>query len=801
MSLDETATTQAKGQGLLKSYRPFPGVSDELLDAAGRVRPVWQPFIDHLSSLTPEQINDRFARGNQYLNDAGVYFRQYDQDGAHEREWPLSHIPVIISEKDWQIISEGLRQRAQLLEKVVADLYGKNELVSEGYLPASLIAQSPEWQRPLVGVEPRSGHFLHFLAFEIGRGPDGTWWVLSDRAQAPSGAGFALENRVATGRVFSEFFAKAKVHRLASFFRRFRDHLVDLQGDSNSRVSILTPGPLNDTYFEHAYIARYLGFMLLEGEDLIVQDDRLMVRTVAGLRPVSVLWRRLDTAWSDPLEFNETSQIGTAGLLQAVRHGSVSLVNALGTGILETRALLAFLPRISERILGEPLQLPNVATWWCGEADTRAYVKEHAETMMFSPALSTALPFASNQTEFIGHDFDKFHKGILETWVDTKAEKLVGQEAVTLSTTPAYQDGSLVPRPMSLRVFLARTSKGWEVMSGGFARIGRTKDASAIAMQAGGSAADVWIVGDKRPVKESLLHQTESPFFKSQTGVLPSRAADNLFWLGRYIERAEGAVRLLRAYHMRLIETADPESPLVAQTAEYLEKIGVAPEKPLPDGLCSMLQSAVASASKVRDRFSVDGWLALNDLAQSATDAQRKLKENSDVPHAMGLLLRKITGFSGLVHENMYRFTGWRFLSIGRALERAHRMTDLLSVFTAPEAPEGALELLLEVGDSAMSMSRRYAVSLSQATVLDLLAMDPQNPRAVLYQLTEMKEHVEVLPHTREFNHLSDLARSVLQVHTSLAIATPESLTPDELGELRDQIAFLSVELTDAYIR
>ncbi|MCV0424691.1 MAG: circularly permuted type 2 ATP-grasp protein [Roseibium sp.] len=799
MTLEETASD--KGYGLLKSYRPYPGVSDELLDAVGQVRSVWRPFLDHLSALTTEEISDRFARGNQYLNDAGVYFRQYGQDGAHEREWPLSHIPVIISEDDWQVIADGLVQRAELLEHVVADLYGQNHLVSEGYLPASLIARSPEWQRPLVGISPKSGHFLHFLSFEIGRGPDGTWWVLSDRAQAPSGAGFALENRVATGRVFNEFFAKANVHRLAGFFRAFRDHLVDLRDETDSRVSILTPGPLNDTYFEHAYIARYLGFMLLEGEDLTVKNGQLMVRTVSGLQPVSVLWRRLDTAWVDPVELNETSHIGTPGLVQAVRQGSVSMVNALGTGILETRALLAFLPRISERLLGEHLKLPNVATWWCGEDSTRAYVKEHAESMMFSPALSTALPFTSAQTDFIGRDFEKFHKGILETWIDSKSHNLVAQEAVTLSTTPAYDNGLLVPRPMSLRVFLARTSSGWEVMSGGFARIGRTEDASAIAMQAGGSAADVWIVGGKKPKKETLLHQAESPFFKTQSGALPSRAADNLFWLGRYIERAEGAVRLLRAYHARLLETADPDAPFVAQIAEYLEEIGVAPDSPVPESLCMMLQSAVISASKVRDRFSVDGWLALNDLAQTANGARRALRVDADVPRAMGLLLRKITGFSGLVHENMYRFTGWRFLSIGRALERAHRMADLLSVFTAPDAPEGSLELLLEVGDSAMSMSRRYAVSLSQGTVLDLLAMDPKNPRSVMYQLTDMKEHVGILPDADENGYLSDLARSLLQAHTNLAIATPETLTPEALADLRDRISFLSVELTDAYIR
>jgi len=801
MSLDEDAEKGAESYGLLKAYRPFADVSDELLYPDGRVRPVWRPFLDHLSALSPEDITERFARGNQYLNDAGVYFRQYGQDGANEREWPLSHIPVIISQDDWQVISDGLVQRAELLEQVVADVYGQNNLVRDGYLPASLIAQSPEWQRPLVGVAPKSGHFLHFLAFEIGRGPDGTWWVLSDRAQAPSGAGFALENRVATGRVFNEFFAKANVHRLAGFFRRFRDHLVELRAEADSRVSILTPGPLNDTYFEHAYIARYLGFMLLEGEDLTVENGRLMVRTVAGPKPVSVLWRRLDAAWTDPVELNETSQIGTPGLVQAVRSGTVNMVNALGTGILETRALLAFLPRISERLLGEPLKLPNVATWWCGETSTRDYVKANAETMMFSPALSTALPFASAQTDFIGKDFHKLNQGILDSWIDNRSGNLVGQEAVTLSTTPAYHDGRLLPRPMSLRVFLARTAHGWEVMSGGFARIGRTEDASAIAMQSGGSAADVWIIGGQKPVKETLLHQTESPFFKSQSGALPSRAADNLFWLGRYVERAEGAVRLLRAYHARLLETADPEAPLLAQTAEFLDKIGVPPDEPIPEGLCDMLQSAVASAAKVRDRFSVDGWLALNDLAQTASGARRTMRESADVTRAMGLLLRKITGFSGLVHENMYRFTGWRFLSIGRALERAHRMAGLLAEFTIEEAPEGALELLLEVGDSAMSMSRRYAVSLSHSTVLDLLAMDTKNPRAVLYQLTDMKEHVGALPGASENGHMSELARSVLQIHTSLAISTPSTLTPEKLGELRDQIAYLSVELTHAYIR
>ncbi len=801
MTMDQASEKTDGVLGLLRTYRPPAGVADELLDPNGAVRPVWRSFLTHLSKLSANDISQRFARGDQYLRDAGVFFRQYGEQEAIEREWPLSHVPVLIDADEWQAISDGLIQRAELLEDVVADLYGPNRLVAEGFLPACMVGRSPEWLRPLVGVTPRSGKFLHFLAFEIGRGPDGRWWVLGDRTQAPSGAGFALENRVATGRVFNDFYARANVQRLAGFFRRFRDQLQALRGETDSRVAILTPGLMNDTYFEHAYIARYLGFMLLEGEDLTVENGNLMVRTVAGLRPVNVLWRRLDAAWSDPLELDERSQIGTPGLAEAVRSGSVTMINALGAGILETRALLAFLPRICEAWKGEALKLPNIATWWCGDESARAYVTQNAGQMMISRALSTGLPFETSPDNVIGGRFASSGGQSLADWIAAQGNKLVGQEAVTLSTTPAFIDGSLVPRPMSLRVFLARTASGWEVMSGGFARIGNSDDASAIAMQAGGSAADVWVVGGQSTRSDTLLQQPGTPYMRSQPGVLPSRAADNLFWLGRYVERAEGTIRLLRAYHARLAETDDPTSPLVSAAGAFLEGTGVDPSEPVPESLHAMLTSAVFSASKVRDRFSVDGWLALNDLAETTAKMRSTVVAGDDAARALGILLRKITGFSGLVHENMYRFTGWRFLGIGRSLERAMSMANLLAVFTAEDAPEGALELTLEVGDSSMSMNRRYTVSVSSAPVLDLLALDTKNPRSILYQLNEMKDHLSVLPGADRYGQLSELSRSMLEVHTSLSVSTPEALTPEALNSLSACIASLSIGLSTAYIR
>jgi uncharacterized circularly permuted ATP-grasp superfamily protein len=395
-----------------------------------------------------------------------------------------------------------------------------------------------EWLRPLVGVRPRSGRFLHFIAFEIARGPDGQWWVLGDRVQAPSGAGFALENRVATTRVFADHYAQANIHRLAGFFRAFRDTMNDLRGDTESRVGILTPGRLNDTYFEHAYIARYLGFMLLEGEDLTVEDGQVMVRTIAGLEPVSVLWRRIDAAFADPLELNEQSRLGVPGLVEAIRRGQMAMVNALGSGILETRALLAFMPRIAQALLDEPLKLPNIATWWCGQEAERAHVRAHADRMMIGEALSTRMLFDSEDTTHLGATLEENAIGVGDM-LDQRDEMLVGQEAVTLSTAPVLVDGMLAPRPMSLRVFLARTPRGWRVMPGGYARIGRTQDATAIAMQRGGSVADVWVVSDKAVRNETLLPSPAAPSRRIRQSALPSRAADNLYWMGRYVERAD----------------------------------------------------------------------------------------------------------------------------------------------------------------------------------------------------------------------------------------------------------------------
>lgn len=787
------------GADAVFDYEPLPGIADEMVDNNGTIRPVWQRFLAHLNIMPEKDLAERFARADRYLRDAGVFYRAYGAKGSGERAWPLSHIPVLIDEREWQALSAGLVQRANLLEAMVADIYGDNELVEEGIFPPALIAANPEFQRPLVGVKPATGHYLHFCAFEIGRGPDGNWWVLADRTQAPSGAGFALENRVATTRAFSDIYAETPVHRLASFFGAFRDALQTMKHSGDDRIAVLTPGPANETYYEHAYIARYLGFMLLEGEDLTVVNGRVMVRTVAGLKPIGVLWRRLDSAYADPLELNQNSHIGTPGLVESLRAETITIVNALGTGVLETRALLAFMPAVCRQLLGEDLRLPSIATWWCGQKDERDHVAANIEKMVIGPAYSRAPFFDDSGESVLGSSLRATAKNSITDWLTSDGAKLVGQEVVTLSTTPAWVNGKLTPRPMSLRVFAARTANGWQIMPGGFARIGSGDDVAAIAMQSGGAAADVWIVSDK-PVERHTLLPAEGSFTRNMPGSLPSRAADNLFWLGRYIERAEGALRILRAWHARYAEAADPNQPLLADVTEYLAAVDIDTAEPVPESLLRNIDSAVYSASNIRDRFSPDGWLALNDLAKTARRFHSTITAGDDASHAMTILLRKLAGFAGLVHENMYRFTGWRFLSLGRYIERGLHMTRLLGHMSGPEAPDGALDMLLEIGDSVMTHRRRYNVNTARLTVTDLLALDPLNPRSILFQMNEIHREVEQLPNAFMNGQMSPFYREAMRLHSGLAVMTPETMSDDVYHRLERELEHLSDLLAQTYL-
>jgi uncharacterized circularly permuted ATP-grasp superfamily protein/uncharacterized alpha-E superfamily protein len=822
LQLDTAVAPNNAGlEQLIASYRPLPGVFDEMMDGDGRVRSHWQPFLAMLAALGSDEINRRFAAADRYLRDSGVFYRVYEDAAGIERPWPLSHVPLIIEPGEWRQLEAGLIQRADLLEAVLADSYGPGTLTRDGRLPAALIAGNPEFLRPLVGVEPRGGAHLRFYAVDVGRGADGRWWVLNDRAQAPSGAGYAIENRLALSRAIPDIYRTTRVERVAPFFQALQAELFALNQRDDARIGLLTPGPMNETYFEHAYLARYLGLLLVEGEDLVVEDDGVFIRTVVGLRRTEVLLRRIDADFADPLELNAASRLGVAGLLQAVRDGKIVIINSLGAGLVEARAMLAFLPALAPIVLGEKLKMQNVATWWLGRPDMREEMLGKLDSMVIAAAFTENFGDGRHGREILGAKLDEAQRQSLMQAIHDRGVDYVVQEAVTLSSMPVWRDGQLQPRPFTLRLFLAKTGGRWQVLPAGFVRIAEDIDARAVSLQRGAATADAWVLAHGPVAETTLLPTPERMPVQRATGLLPSRAADNLFWVGRYVERAEATLRLVRAIINRVAEADDAAAPVIASIGSLLaawnaipEETNLAPETfiaravltraDLEGALPRLAGYARAAASVIRDRFSPDAWRAINDLAIMISAPLAIGPAASAIAERVEAALRILSSLSGLAQENMTRLAGWRFLELGRRIERALLTCRLTRCFAQRGGPDGELDVLLELADSQISYRQRYIMIAALTPVLDLVILDPNNPRSVVFQLERIETHLGALPNRNPSGRLSPVQQITASIATRLrtveAVAVDDALILDieqALMKLSDAISAAYLTNTD----
>jgi uncharacterized circularly permuted ATP-grasp superfamily protein/uncharacterized alpha-E superfamily protein len=805
---------------LVSGYRPLPGVYDEMLDGDGRIRAHWQHFLGMLAALGGAEINRRFAAADRFLRDSGVFYRVYEDAAGLERSWPLSHIPLIVEPGEWRQIEAGLVQRAELLEAVLNDCYGPGHLARDGRLPAALVAGSPEFLRPLVGVEPPGGAHLRFYAVDLGRGADGRWWVLGDRTQAPSGAGYAIENRLALSRAIPDIYRNARVERVAPFFQDMQAELFALNKRDDARVALLTPGPMNETYFEHAYLARYLGLLLVEGEDLVVQEDGVFIRTVSGLRRTEVLLRRIDADFADPLELNAASRLGAAGLLQAVRNGSVVIVNSLGAGLVEARAMLAFLPALAPVVLGEPLRMQNVATWWLGRRDLREAVLGRIDTMVVAAAFSESLPGALGGqlpgNEVLGARLTPAQRTALLNAINDRGVDYVFQEAVTLSTMPVWRDGRLQPRPFTLRVYLSRAGGRWQVLPAGFVRIAGDIDARAVSLQHGAATADAWVLSDGPVAETTLLPSPERMRVQRATGLLPSRAADNLFWVGRYVERAEATLRLVRALINRLGEDGEAAAPLIARIGDQLEAWHAIPENAanapasflgsaaltrtdLDGALPRLVGAARMATSAIRDRFSPDAWRAVNDLGTMVMAPLPAGPAETAIAERVEGALRILAALSGLAQENMTQLAGWRFLELGRRIERALLTCRLTRNFAAGAA-EGGLDVLLELADSQITYRQRYLMIAALAPVIDLVVLDPNNPRSVVYQVERIETHLDALPQHNASGRLSPVQQIAVSIATRLHTVEASAIDDELILGIEDSLMRLSDAITSSFL-
>lgn len=775
---------------LLAEYRTPPNSYDELLDAGNQPREHWRAMLASLAKESPESMRQRLEAVDSQVRENGVTYNVYADAKGIQRPWDLNVLPLILPHTEWAGIEAAVIQRATLLNQILGDVYGEQRLLQEGLLPSALIHGHAGFLRPAHGMRHPDNVALHFYAVDLARAPNGQWWVVADRTQAPSGAGYALENRAVIARTFPDLLRDLKVQDLSGFFATLRASLahwgrqcagnggVPLRGSESPLIVLLTPGPYNETYYEQAYLARYLGLPLVEGSDLTVRGGIVWLKTLSGLQRVHVIMRRVDDDFCDPLELRTESALGVAGLTEAARLGNVLIANSLGSNLLESGALLGFLPALSKRLLGEELRMPSVATWWCGEPAALEQVIAKLDQLVIKPSFPQL-----RQLPVFGQDLTGEARTALIAKMRANPRNYVAQELVRLSQAPVWQTSAPVglnPRAIGLRVYACATPDGYVVMPGGLTRVATGPDSRVITMQRGGSSKDTWVQARTQvaPHRQSTRTTTSKDLIRDDTH-LSSRMAENLFWLGRNTERCDNVARLMRVAlsflfnvspdergaewtivkglcaWLQLIETADKDAVAKAQQQSsgagqsQSQKQPPAPIRWSDERIESTLLQAVVStdlaglarqqqqlyntASQLRERLSADNWRALNRMLQRS-QASSATPSPAEAMTLLDDAAASLMTLSGFALDGMTRDLGWNFLSIGRRLERLQFQTLVLQRALAMDA-DGSLDWLLELSDSIVTYRARYRAQSEWLPVLDLLLLDRSNPRSVLFQV------------------------------------------------------------------
>jgi uncharacterized circularly permuted ATP-grasp superfamily protein/uncharacterized alpha-E superfamily protein len=814
--------SQTAGSALLSGYAQRSLAAerfDELCDIHGVARSHWQPVLDLLGNTQSAEIESRLAVAQQHIRDEGITYTIYADPQGKDRPWALDELPLILPSDEWATLSYGLAQRARLLNKILADFYGDQKLLKEGIVPPEVVYGAGGWLPAAFGTKAPGNIFLHSYAADLLRSPDGQWWVVADRTQAPSGAGYALENRMIMSRAFPELLSQMPVAALSDFFSAFRESLAyhsPCEGES-PRVVVLTPGPLNETYFEHSLLARYLGFPLVEGGDLTVRDGCVWLKTISGLQRVHAILRRQDDAFCDPLELKSDSALGVAGLTDCARRGTVLMANALGSGVVESAALQGFLPAACRYLLGEELALPSVGTWWCGEKAAMGYVRTHLNDLVIK-----SVQGMSDFAPIFGQDLDKEARISLLEQIEASPDKFVAQEWVRLSQAPVLNRRlgtlQLDARSIGLRAYAVATEQGYEIMPGGLTRVESHRDARIVSMQRGGASKDTWVL--QPGVSDDLpLHDNESDVAVPvvRTGV-PSRVAENLFWMGRYTERAEGIARLLRLALSERLHYARRQGVTALRQLAWSYGLIVLPPgcndptqvsvealiscaaNPLhPQGLSQTLQELGRVGFSIRDRISHDHWRAMNRLVND-----QAMSSGITLGPTLVWLDRAVAGLaslSGFSLDAMNRDAGWRFLSLGRRIERLQLLAKALDVVveqllqantedSALSEVKQPLDWLLDLTDSSGSFRSQTTGLASWRAMRSIVLLDATNPRSLKFQIEGVQQALQRLG-VDAGSAIVGLEQSGIQL-TEWAIGG----FPD-LSELRKTFSVLSQETSN----
>jgi uncharacterized circularly permuted ATP-grasp superfamily protein/uncharacterized alpha-E superfamily protein len=741
----------------LADYTGLPGRYDECRATDGSLRPHWAEFVRLLGSQPAATLKAASEATSRAITEQDVSMNVYSGDRSAALPWPLDAVPNLVTAADWVVLTSGLCQRARLYNELLNDLYGAQKLLRSGALPAVFAMANPRFLRPCVGLGHAGGIFLHHYAVDLARSPDGQWWVLQDRLDSPSGLGYSLQNRIITRQALPHAFGQLPVQRLYSFFHDFRQSLHAPSraraGGEEPRTVFLTPGAANETYFEHAYLARYLGYPLVEGADLITRDRQVFIRTVGGLKRVNALVRRVDSNFCDPLELNEHSLLGIPGLVHAAQGGHVCIANQLGASAFESAAMLAFLAPLCRTVLGEELQLPSVATWWCGQKTAANYVLDQLANLVIKPTFRHT---ASSATLY-GPNLDEAARAQLAADISARPWAYCGQERVLLGTTPAYRDGKIQPMPFVLRLFVAWHEGEYRVMPGGLTRFSPGGEDAIVSLQQGSITKDTWVLSDK-PVEDNRISAASFAEANRRAIPTPSRLADNLFWSGRYLDRTAQLSRLLDKLDPLLRDeissldrgvTTDAltcllraqDSPVPPDTSfdELAAQIRLRADDPTATGsLAGNLSALIRNLDAAKVRFPPEAWRILRRFRAIA---------GSEHPQLASDLTEQLSALEALAIDMLAHDVGWHFLTLGRRIERAAQLLAIASHLLTPSDPtEFRLQTALYFTDSLFTYRDLHPAGFQFHTALHWLLAAVENPRGLRFQADEISQHLAALP-------------------------------------------------------
>lgn len=799
---------------------------DEVYSANGEVRKHWRYLLDGLTSMGPASLQERQRKALRILRDDGATYN-ISSEPQSSRIWGLDPVPLLLDSEEWARIEAGVIERAELFDLILKDLYGPRELIRHRILPPELVYSHHSFLRACQGIRIPGEQQLILHGVDMVRGADGAMVVIGDRTQAPSGAGYALENRTVMSRVLPSLFRESQVHRLSLFFQALRRKLNALSPNGDSpRVVILTPGAYNETYFEHTYLANYLGYALVQGGDLTVRNGYVWMKSLDGLHRVDVILRRVDDTWCDPVELRSESRLGVPGLLEVARAGNVVIANPLGSGVLENPALYKYMPRLAEFFLGHELKLTSAQTWWLGDAEDLAYVLANLRQLIIKPTARR-----SSFHSVYGPDLNDQE---LEQWrarLQENPMQYVAQQAHLPGSSPSLQQGALQPRPTVLRSFAVSDQGSYSVMPGGLTRVGADSNQHLISNQLGATSKDTWVLASEPQRRTTQLEERSDLLLSDQTSDLPSRVVENLFWMGRYSERAESAMRLLRTVFIQLNsvgflpqEVRDlllkavtqvtttypgftpPNSSLLQQPDPEL--ISVILDRKRPGSVTANLQAMLNCTEETKEMLSADTHRVINDLRDELERLPQMFGNGlSSAPEeALDPLVTSLLAMSGLNQESMIRGFGWRFLEMGRRLERALQSAALLRALLVPvleeSAEEQVVETVLLTTEVLITYRRRYRTRPELQHGLTLIMLDRTNPRSLLYQVDLLRQHIDQLMTRDNTPVLSEEHRCVLEALTLLQLSRPEELAaPHDSGvrqALDERLARIQTLLSNA---